>query len=272
MSSNASAREAWVSCTSPSRPNPCDARLHSSSSSSAWTRIRVIARFEAERQALAMMEHPNIANVLDAGATDGGRPYFVMELVRGVPITEYCDQAKLTTEGRLKLFTSVCLAIQHAHMKGRDPSRPETVQRDGHPPRWRARGEGHRLRHRQGHGPRAHRADSVHGIPACPRNPGVHGPRAGGDVRARHRYPGGRLLAWGVALRTAHRYASVRAEIAAGPWTVRDAPRDPGGGSHSGPPRGSAPRAIESKRSRSTDVRLPERSADCSPATWIGSP
>jgi hypothetical protein len=76
---------------------------------------QVVARFEAERQALAMMDHPNIAKVLDAGATDTGRPYFVMELVRGVRITEYCDQNQLPTEARLKLFIQVCHAIQHAH-------------------------------------------------------------------------------------------------------------------------------------------------------------
>ncbi|HTD87731.1 MAG TPA: serine/threonine-protein kinase, partial [Candidatus Binatia bacterium] len=78
----------------------------------------VIARFEAERQALALMDHPNIARVLDAGATETGRPYFVMELVRGIKITEYCDQNKLSTDERLKLFTQVCHAIQHAHQKG----------------------------------------------------------------------------------------------------------------------------------------------------------
>lgn len=78
----------------------------------------VIARFEAERQALAMMDHPNIAKVLDAGATETGRPYFVMELVRGIKITDYCDQNKLSTEERLALFTQVCHAIQHAHQKG----------------------------------------------------------------------------------------------------------------------------------------------------------
>ncbi len=78
----------------------------------------VIARFEAERQALALMDHPNIAKVLDAGATETGRPYFVMELVRGIKITDYCDQNNLSTEARLKLFTQVCHAIQHAHQKG----------------------------------------------------------------------------------------------------------------------------------------------------------
>ncbi len=78
----------------------------------------VIARFEAERQALALMDHPNIAKVFDAGATESGRPYFVMELVRGVKITDYCDQQSLTTEERLKLFVQVCQTVQHAHQKG----------------------------------------------------------------------------------------------------------------------------------------------------------
>src|SRR5262245_16498466 len=78
----------------------------------------VVARFEAERQALALMDHPNIAKVLDAGATETGRPYFVMELVRGVRITKYCDENSLATVERLKLFIAVCHAIQHAHQKG----------------------------------------------------------------------------------------------------------------------------------------------------------
>jgi len=78
----------------------------------------VIARFEAERQALAMMDHLNIARVFDAGATEAGRPYFVMELVRGVKITEYCDQNNLDTRQRLDLFIQICQAIQHAHQKG----------------------------------------------------------------------------------------------------------------------------------------------------------
>src|SRR6267378_299716 len=79
---------------------------------------QVIARFEAERQALALMDHPNIAKVLDAGVTDAGRPYFVMDLVRGIKITAYCDENNLSTEERLKLFMQVCQAIQHAHQKG----------------------------------------------------------------------------------------------------------------------------------------------------------
>jgi eukaryotic-like serine/threonine-protein kinase len=79
---------------------------------------QVVARFEAERQALALMDHPNIAKVLDAGTTDTGRPFFVMELVRGIPITKYCDHEKLGTKDRLDLFIKVCQAIQHAHQKG----------------------------------------------------------------------------------------------------------------------------------------------------------
>jgi serine/threonine protein kinase/tetratricopeptide (TPR) repeat protein len=79
---------------------------------------QVIARFEAERQALALMDHPNIARVLDAGATESGRPYFVMELVRGVPITDYCDRSKLPVPERLNLFVQVCQAVQHAHQRG----------------------------------------------------------------------------------------------------------------------------------------------------------
>jgi hypothetical protein len=78
----------------------------------------VIARFEAERQALALMDHPHIAKVHDAGTTEGGRPYFVMELVKGVPITKYCEENHLDTRERLELFTDVCAAIQHAHQKG----------------------------------------------------------------------------------------------------------------------------------------------------------
>jgi serine/threonine protein kinase/uncharacterized protein HemY len=99
---------------------------------------QVIARFEAERQALAMMDHPNIARVLDAGATETGRPYFVMELVKGVSITEYCDKNKLSTPDRLNLFMQVCNAVHHAHQKGiihRDikPSNIMVTMHDGQP-------------------------------------------------------------------------------------------------------------------------------------------
>src|SRR6185295_3092545 len=79
---------------------------------------QVVARFAAERQSLALMDHPNIAKVLDAGATETGRPYFVMDLVRGTKITDYCDRENLPTRERLDLFMQVCHAVQHAHQKG----------------------------------------------------------------------------------------------------------------------------------------------------------
>jgi tetratricopeptide (TPR) repeat protein/tRNA A-37 threonylcarbamoyl transferase component Bud32 len=99
---------------------------------------QVIARFEAERQALALMEHPNIARVLDAGATSSGRPFFVMELVRGIPITDYCEKNRLIARARLELFVPVCQAVQHAHQKGiihRDikPSNVMVTLHDGVP-------------------------------------------------------------------------------------------------------------------------------------------
>jgi serine/threonine protein kinase len=99
---------------------------------------QVIARFEAERKALAMMEHPNIARVLDAGTTDTGRPYFVMDLVKGVPITEYCDAQHLSIRKRMELMNAVCQGVQHAHQKGiihRDlkPSNVLVAEYDGRP-------------------------------------------------------------------------------------------------------------------------------------------
>ena len=133
-----SAKAAWRSSTWPSSSTRSAAGSRSRSSSWAWTRKNVIARFEAERQALALMDHPNIAKVFDGGATDTGRPYFVMELVRGVSITDYCDQNRLNTRERLELFVQVCNAVQHAHQKGiihRDikPSNVMVTLHDGKP-------------------------------------------------------------------------------------------------------------------------------------------
>src|SRR5262249_27345059 len=99
---------------------------------------QLIARFEAERQALALMDHVNIARVLDVGTTETGRPYFVMELIHGVPLTPFCDEQRLTPRERLALFVPVCQALQHAHQKGiihRDvkPSNVLVTRYDGQP-------------------------------------------------------------------------------------------------------------------------------------------
>src|SRR5579864_8076712 len=99
---------------------------------------QVLARFANERQTLAMMEHPNIARILDAGATPKGRPYFVMEYIEGVPITQYCDSKRMTIGQRLELFLAVCRAVQHAHLKGvihRDlkPSNVLVMEQEGTP-------------------------------------------------------------------------------------------------------------------------------------------
>ena len=99
---------------------------------------QVLARFDNERQALAMMDHPNIAQIFDAGATAKGRPYFVMEYIEGAPITQYCDRERMTTRERLALFLAVCRAVQHAHQKGvihRDlkPSNVLVMEQDGAP-------------------------------------------------------------------------------------------------------------------------------------------
>ena len=103
---------------------------------------QVVARFEAERQALALMDHPNIAKVLDGGATDTGRPYFVMELVQGVPITEYCDRNSLPARERLELFITVCQAIQQRAPERDHPPGHQAHQHPGHAPRRGAHAHG----------------------------------------------------------------------------------------------------------------------------------
>ena len=92
---------------------------------------QIVARFESERQSLAVLDHPNIAKIFDGGMTESGRPYFAMECVHGVPITEYCDTQRLSTRSRLRLFIEVCSAVQHAHLKG-------LIHRDIKPTTWSA--------------------------------------------------------------------------------------------------------------------------------------
>ena len=113
----------------------------------------VIARFAAEEQALAMMDHPNIAKVFDAGTTESGRPYFVMELVNGVTLTQYCDDNNLPTRERLELFTLVCHARPARASEGHHPPRHQAEQHPGHAARRRAGAQDHRLRDRQSDGP-----------------------------------------------------------------------------------------------------------------------
>ena len=147
---------------------------------------QVVARFEVERQALALMDHPNIAKVLDAGATETGRPYFVMELVRGIKITDYCDQNNLSTKERLDLFMQVCHAVQHAHQKGiihRDikPSNILVTLHDGVPvPKVIDFGIA------KATAATVDGQDAVHGVSTVHRDAGVYESGAGGDERAGH--------------------------------------------------------------------------------------
>ena len=163
----------------------------------------IIARFEAERQALALMEHPNIASVLDAGTTAAGQPYFVMELVRGVPITTFCEQRRLNIRQRMRLFIDVCLAVQHAHQKG-------VIHRDLKPTNvlvalyeGAADGESDRFRRLQGARGTAHGQDDLHAVRPDDRHPDVHEPRAGRDEFDGHRHAQRRLLAGRADVRTA---------------------------------------------------------------------
>ncbi len=154
----------------------------------------IVARFEAERQALAIMDHPNIAKVHDGGATPSGRPYFVMELVKGVPITEFCDQNQLTLRQRLELFVPVCQAVQHAHQKG-------IIHRDLKPANILVTVQDTTpvvkvidLGVAKAVGPAADRQDAVHRYRADDRHAPVYVSRAGGPERARYRHAQRRLL------------------------------------------------------------------------------
>ena len=180
-SSRPLARAGWASFTSPSRSEPIRRRVALKIIKPGMDTREVLARFDAERQALAVMNHPNVAKVFDAGATEQGRPYFVMEYVPGIRITEYCDLRCLSVRERLELFTKVCEAIQHAHQKGiihRDikPSNVLVAAEDGKPvPKVIDFGLAKATR------PAADRADAVHAAGLVHRHPGVHESGTGGE-------------------------------------------------------------------------------------------
>ena len=176
---------------------------------------QVVARFEAERQALALMSHPNVAKVFEAGMTEQGRPYFAMEYVPGIPLTDYCDQNKLTTRERLELFIPVCQAVQHAHQKGiihRDlkPGNILVSMFDGKPvPKVIDFGIAKAANQA------ADAAHAVHPDRHADRDARIHVARAGADQRAGCRYADRHLLAGRDSLRAAHRAIAVRCKNAA---------------------------------------------------------
>src|SRR5215469_11990783 len=176
---------------------------------------QVVARFASERQTLALMEHPNIAHVYEAGTSDRGRPYFVMEYVDGVPITQYCDQHVLNTRERLEVFGSVCLALQHAHQKGvihRDikPSNVLVTEQDGKPfPKVIDFG------HRQSNRSAAGGVHRVYPVGELRRHAGIHESGADGLEQPGYRHHNGRLLAGSAAVRIASRGVAVRRALAA---------------------------------------------------------
>jgi len=138
---------------------------------------RVLERFEIERQALALMDYPNVARVLDAGTSGSGRPYFVMEYVDGVPITQYCDGKLLSTRERLRLFIPVCNALQHAHKK--DSPRRQAVEYPGDRGGREAGAQGHRFRYRAGDRTAVDRVERVHAGRTDYRHAGVYESGAG---------------------------------------------------------------------------------------------
>ena len=146
---------------------------------------QVIARFEAERQALALMDHANIARVLDAGTTETGRPYFVMELVHGVPITRFCDDNQLDAPRAAGAVRAGLPGDPARPSEGDHPPRHQAVERAGDAVRRQAGAQGDRLRRGQGDRATADRADAVHPVRRPGRHAGVHEPRAGRDERLR---------------------------------------------------------------------------------------
>ena len=157
----------------------------------------VVARFESERQALALMDHPAIAKVFDAGSTAEGRPYFVMEYVAGVPITEYCDRHKLTLREQTG---AVCARMRRGAARapeGDHPSRSEAFEHSGERGGRQAPAEDHRFRRGEGDGPAADGRDDADAAGNGDRHAGVYEPGAGGFRGRGHRYAQRTSIRWG---------------------------------------------------------------------------
>ena len=190
----------------------------------------VVARFESERQALALMDHPAIARVFDGGSTPEGRPYFVMEYVAGVPITEHCDTQRLSTAERLELFIEVCEGVQHAHQKAiihRDlkPSNILVSVVDGKAcPKIIDFGIA------KATGYAAHREDALHRAGGSHRHARVHEPGAGGRQRTGRRHPDRRLLAGRRPVPAPDRRRCLSAQTSCAPSSLRGAAAKAEGG------------------------------------------
>ena len=225
----------------------------------------VLARFDAERQALAMMDHPNIARVFDGGATDADQPFFVMEFVHGVPITDYCDQHRLSVDARLELFVAVCQAVQHAAPEGDHSPRPQALECDGHRGRRPPDSQGHRLRRGQGDRvqsdrpePGRHRRDRRHAD--------VHVARAGRPVDSGHRYPHRRLRPRRDPLRAAGRLAAAGRDPVQARGPPGNAPDGPGGRPVQAEHEGEHGRRLAQHRGQSRDrSRSPQAGAPGGP-------
>ena len=225
----------------------------------------VVARFESERQALALMDHPNIAKVLEAGSTDQGRPYFAMELVKGVPITDYCDGNRLATTERLRLFVEVCDAVQHAHQKGvihRDikPSNIlVTIQDDRAVPKIIDFGVAKATSQRLTEHSVFTQLGQWIGTPE------YMSPEQADLTGSGRRHPHRRVLARRGALRAAGRSPAVRLVDAAGGRVRRDAPPDPGGRAAAPEHPGDQPRRDVEGRCGAKENRPPRPGAT---AAW----
>ncbi len=177
-----------------------------------------------------MMDHVNIARVLDAGTTESGRPYFVMELVHGVPITKYCDDNHLTPRAAAGAVRAGLPGDPARPPEGDHPPRHQAVQRHGHALRRQAGAQGDRLRRGQGDRAEADRADPVHAVRHDGRHAGIHEPGAGGDERPGRRYPQRHLLAGRAPVRAADGQHAAEPQADEGGSVCRDSPHDQGGG------------------------------------------